>query len=84
MHIYDSVQKKKLPFEPIKANEASIYVCGPTVYDDAHLGHARSSLAFDLRSRTLRAHGYQVTMGKRVAEIEDKIIKKVEAAGRSM
>jgi len=84
MHIYDSVQKKKLPFEPIKANEASIYVCGPTVYDDAHLGHARSSLAFDLLSRTLKAHGYTVTMGKNFTDIDDKIIKKVEATGKSM
>ena len=45
MHIYDSVKKQKLPFEPIVPRKASIYVCGPTVYDDAHLGHARSSLS---------------------------------------
>ena len=63
MQIFDSVHKKKLPFEPIRPNEASIYVCGPTVYDDAHLGHARSALAFDLLSRTLRALGYKVIMG---------------------
>jgi cysteinyl-tRNA synthetase len=84
MHIYDSVQKTKLPFEPIKAGEASIYVCGPTVYDDAHLGHARSSLAFDLLSRTLKALKYKVTMGKNFTDIDDKIIKKVEETGKSM
>jgi len=84
MHIYDSVQKKKVPFEPIKKGEASIYVCGPTVYDDAHLGHARSSLAFDLLSRTLRALNYKVTMGKNFTDIDDKIIKKVEETGKSM
>ena len=84
MHIYDSVQKTKLPFEPIKAGEASIYVCGPTVYDDAHLGHARSSLAFDLLSRTLKAEKYKVTMGKNFTDIDDKIIKKVEETGKSM
>ncbi len=84
MHIYDSVQKTKVPFEPIKENEASIYVCGPTVYDDAHLGHARSSLAFDLLSRTLRALGYKVTLAKNFTDIDDKIIKKVEEAGKSM
>ncbi|MEA1880298.1 MAG: cysteine--tRNA ligase [Campylobacterota bacterium] len=84
MHIYDSVQKKKLPFEPIFTNKASIYVCGPTVYDDAHLGHARSSLAFDLLSRTLKAHNYEVTMGKNFTDIDDKIIKKVEETGKSM
>lgn len=84
MHIYDSVQKTKLPFEPIRKGEASIYICGPTVYDDAHLGHARSSLSFDLLSRTLKALGYKVTLGKNFTDIDDKIIKKVEATGRSM
>jgi cysteinyl-tRNA synthetase len=84
MYIYDSVKKTKLPFEPILPNKASIYVCGPTVYDDAHLGHARSSLAFDLLSRTLKAHNYAVTMGKNFTDIDDKIIKKVEETGKSM
>ena len=84
MHIYDSTKKTKLPFEPIREGEASIYVCGPTVYDDAHLGHARSSLAFDLLFRTLKALGYKVTMGKNFTDIDDKIIKKVEATGKSM
>lgn len=84
MHIYDSVQKTKLPFEPIREGEASIYVCGPTVYDDAHLGHARSSLAFDLLSRTLKALNYKVTMGKNFTDIDDKIIKKVEETGKNM
>jgi len=84
MHIYDSVQKTKLPFDPIRKGEASIYVCGPTVYDDAHLGHARSSLAFDLLSRTLKALNYKVTMGKNFTDIDDKIIKKVEETGKNM
>ncbi len=84
MYIYDSVKKTKLPFEPIRPNKASIYVCGPTVYDDAHLGHARSALAFDLLVRTLKAHGYEVTLAKNFTDIDDKIIKKVEATGKSM
>ncbi len=84
MNIYDSIQKTKLPFEPIKKGEASIYVCGPTVYDDAHLGHARSSLVFDLLSRTLRAEGYKVTMAKNFTDIDDKIIKKVKESGESI
>ena len=84
MQLYDSVKKTKVPFEPIHTAEASIYVCGPTVYDDAHLGHARSSLAFDLLSRTLKALGYKVTMAKNFTDIDDKIIKKVEATGKSM
>jgi len=84
MYIFDSVIKTKRPFEPIKPNEASIYVCGPTVYDDAHLGHARSALAFDLLRRTLEALGFKVTMGKNFTDIDDKIIKKVEETGKSM
>jgi cysteinyl-tRNA synthetase len=84
MYIYDSVKKTKLHFEPLKSKEASIYVCGPTVYDDAHLGHARSSLAFDLLKRTLTAQGYKVTMAKNFTDIDDKIIKKVEESGKSM
>jgi len=84
MQLYDSVQKTKVPFEPIREGEASIYVCGPTVYDDAHLGHARSSLAFDLLSRTLKALNYKVTMGKNFTDIDDKIIKKVEETGKPM
>ena len=84
MNIYDSVKKTKLPFKPISPNKASIYVCGPTVYDDAHLGHARSSLSFDLLARTLKALGYEVTMGKNFTDIDDKIIKKVQATGESL
>ena len=84
MQLYDSVQKRKLPFEPIHPNEASIYICGPTVYDDAHLGHARSALAFDLLVRTLTAHGYSVTLAKNFTDIDDKIIKKVEQTGKSI
>jgi len=84
MYIYDSVKKTKLPFEPITPREASIYICGPTVYDDAHLGHARSSLSFDLLSRTLTALRYRVTMGKNFTDIDDKIIKKVQKSGKSL
>ena len=84
MRIYDSIQKTKLPFESILPRKASIYVCGPTVYDDAHLGHARSSLSFDLLARTLKALRYEVTMGKNFTDIDDKIIKKVQESGKSL
>ncbi|MBU1669117.1 cysteine--tRNA ligase [bacterium] len=84
MYIYDSVKKTKLPFEPMVPQKASIYVCGPTVYDDAHLGHARSSLSFDLLVRTLKALRYEVTMGKNFTDIDDKIIKKVQETGQNL
>jgi len=76
MVIFDSVKKAKVPFEPVRDNEARIYVCGPTVYDDAHLGHARSAVAFDLLRRTLTALGYKVTFARNITDIDDKIIAK--------
>ncbi len=84
MVIYDSATKQKREFEPIHPGKASIYACGPTVYDDAHLGHARSALSFDLLSRTLRALGYDVTLAKNFTDIDDKIINKMNETGKSM
>ncbi|CAA6805360.1 MAG: Cysteinyl-tRNA synthetase (EC [uncultured Sulfurovum sp.] len=84
MHIYDSVQKTKLPFKSIVPHKASIYICGPTVYDDSHLGHARSSLSFDLLARTLKALNYEVIVAKNFTDIDDKIIKKVHETGQSL
>ena len=76
MHIFDSVQKTKRKFEPLVEGKVSLYVCGPTVYDDAHLGHAKSALVFDLLCRVLRANGYEVTYARNITDIDDKIIKK--------
>ncbi len=82
--LYDTAQRRKRPFEPIRENEASIYVCGPTVYDDAHLGHARSALAFDLLKRMLLASGFKVTLAKNYTDIDDKIIKKLAETGKNL
>ena len=76
MYIYDSVQKTKRLFKPLHVGKASLYVCGPTVYDDAHLGHAKSALVFDLLTRVLKANGYEVTYARNITDIDDKIIKK--------
>lgn len=84
MKIYDTRAKKKLEFIPLKDKAARIYVCGPTVYDDAHLGHARSSIAFDLLCRTLKALGYDVLFVKNFTDIDDKIIKKAKDSGISV
>ncbi|DAB33354.1 MAG TPA: cysteine--tRNA ligase, partial [Sulfurospirillum sp. UBA12182] len=84
MTIYDSVQRKKVEFVPIQPNLAKIYVCGPTVYDDAHLGHARSAIAFDLLRRTLKGLGYKVLFVKNFTDIDDKIIKKMQESGKSL
>ncbi|WP_457560124.1 cysteine--tRNA ligase [Caminibacter sp.] len=84
MKIYDSHLKQKVDFKPIKDDEVRIYVCGPTVYDDAHLGHARSSISFDLLRRTFEALGYKVTFVKNFTDIDDKIIKKMNETGKSL
>jgi cysteinyl-tRNA synthetase len=76
MFIYDSVQKIKRQFEPLIEGKVSLYVCGPTVYDDAHLGHAKSALVFDLLTRVLEAQGYTVTFARNITDIDDKIINK--------
>ncbi len=82
--LYDSVQKEKVLFSPIKEGEVSIYICGPTVYDDAHLGHARSALSFDLLKRTLQELGYKVTLAKNFTDIDDKIINKMQESNKSL
>ncbi len=81
MYIYNSVSKTKEKFEPLIAGKVSLYVCGPTVYDDAHLGHAKSALVFDMLRRVLEANGYDVTFARNITDIDDKIIKKATENG---
>ncbi len=83
MILYDSVQKTKLPFEPLQEGKVSLYVCGPTVYDEAHLGHAKSALVFDLLRRVLEAEGYEVMFARNITDIDDKIINKAQQLGIS-
>ncbi len=84
MYIYDSVKKEKREFIPLQEGKVSLYVCGPTVYDDAHLGHAKSALVFDLLTRVLRANGYDVTYARNITDIDDKIIKKAQEQKREI
>ncbi len=84
LHLFDSVKKEKILFEPILNNDVKVYVCGPTVYDDAHLGHARSAIAFDLLHRVLKANNYNVTMTKNFTDIDDKIIKKMKETKQTL
>lgn len=84
LHIYDSVKKEKIEFNPIVEGKVKIYVCGPTVYDDSHLGHARSAIAFDLLHRVLKANNYEVIMTKNFTDIDDKIIKKMHDTSKSL
>ncbi|MDQ7067901.1 MAG: cysteine--tRNA ligase [Sulfurimonas sp.] len=84
MFIYDSVTKEKRKFIPLQEGKATLYVCGPTVYDDAHLGHAKSALVFDLLTRVLTANGLDVTYARNITDIDDKIIKKAIAQDRDI
>ena len=82
--LFDSVKKQKLLFKPQIDGQVTIYVCGPTVYDNAHLGHARSAIVFDLLHRILKANGYDVTIAKNFTDVDDKIIKKIKISGKSL
>ena len=84
MNIFDSIKKEKIQFKPIKEGEVSIYVCGPTVYDNAHIGHAKSALTFDLLSRVLTEEGYKVTLARNFTDIDDKIINKSKETGKTI
>lgn len=81
MRIFDSKTKEKVE---ITEDDIRLYVCGPTVYDDAHLGHARSAVAFDLLVRTLRTLGKKVTFARNITDIDDKILKKMNEEGKSL
>ncbi|NLU34578.1 MAG: cysteine--tRNA ligase [Wolinella succinogenes] len=82
--IFDSVKREKVEFIPLKKGEVSLYVCGPTVYDDSHLGHARSAIAFDLLRRLMEFEGYRVRFVKNFTDIDDKIIKKSLESGEEI
>ena len=85
MKIYDSAHKEKLDFIPAnEPNTVNIYVCGPTVYDDAHLGHARSSISFDLLRRVLCELGFSVKFARNYTDIDDKILHKMTTTGKSL
>ncbi len=84
MYIFDSVKKEKVEFVSLVPNAVTMYVCGPTVYDDAHLGHARSALSFDMLFRTLKSLGYSVNFIRNFTDVDDKIIKKMQKSGKSL
>ncbi|MES2182454.1 MAG: cysteine--tRNA ligase [Pseudomonadota bacterium] len=76
LKIYNTLAREKQVFTPIVAGKVSMYVCGMTVYDYCHLGHARVMVVFDMVSRWLRTSGYDVTYVRNITDIDDKIIKR--------
>lgn len=79
--IYNSLTRRKEKFEPIEPGKARMYVCGVTVYDYCHIGHARMILVFDMVARYLRFRGYEVNYARNITDIDDKIINRALANG---
>ena len=73
---YNSLTNQKEDFVPIREGEVGMYVCGMTVYDNCHLGHARAMMAFDILARYLRYQGYKVNFIRNITDIDDKIIER--------
>ncbi|MED5297398.1 MAG: cysteine--tRNA ligase [Pseudomonadota bacterium] len=84
MQIYNTLTRTKEVFTPIEPGKVRMYVCGMTVYDFCHLGHARVMVAFDVISRYLRHRGYDVTYVRNITDIDDKILRRAEENGESI
>ncbi len=84
LSLYNTLTRQKEIFTPIEAGKARMYVCGMTVYDYCHLGHARVMVVFDMVSRWLRASGLDVTYVRNITDIDDKIIKRATENGESL
>jgi len=72
IQLHDTLQGKKVPFEPLREGEVTMYLCGPTVYNYAHIGNARPAVVFDLLARVLRRH-YKLTFARNITDVDDKI-----------
>jgi cysteinyl-tRNA synthetase len=79
MKIYNTLTRTKEDFKPIKKGRVGMYVCGPTVYDEPHIGHARSAYIFEYVRRYLRYRDFKVTLVKNITDVDDKIITKARA-----
>lgn len=76
LHIFNTLTRKKQLFTPIEPGKVGLYVCGITIYDHCHVGHARTYVAFDVINRYLRYSGYDVTYVRNITDVDDKIIKR--------
>ena len=81
LRIHNSLTRRVEPFEPIEPGHVRMYVCGMTVYDLCHIGHARMMVAFDVVYRWLRAQGWRVTYVRNITDIDDKIIRRALERG---
>jgi cysteinyl-tRNA synthetase len=84
LRIYNTLSRQKEVFQALHPPQVTMYVCGMTVYDFCHAGHARSMVAFDVVQRWLRVSGYQVRYARNITDIDDKIIKRAVENGESI
>lgn len=84
LKLHNTLSRSKQVFEPITAKKVSMYVCGMTVYDFCHLGHARVMVVFDMVARWFRTSGYEVTYVRNITDIDDKIIKRAQENNESI
>ncbi len=82
LRLYNTANKKKELFHPLEEGKVGIYVCGVTVYDLCHIGHARSAIVFDVLVRYLRAKGLDVTYVRNFTDVDDKIIERANKLGK--
>lgn len=83
MLVYNSQKHRKQELEPIEPGKIRMYVCGPTVYDQIHIGNARTFLSFDVIRRYLMYKGFEVTFAQNLTDVDDKIINRANEEGRS-
>ena len=81
LRIYNTLTKRKEEFQPLKEGKVGMYVCGVTVYDFSHIGHARAAVVFDIIFRYLKYKGYEVTYVRNYTDVDDKIINKANDEG---
>jgi cysteinyl-tRNA synthetase len=84
LRIHDSMSGEKVAFQPLEPGHVRMYVCGITVYDYCHVGHARSQIVFDVVRRWLLASGYRVTYVRNITDVDDKIIQRAAERGESI
>ena len=84
LQIYNSLTRKKEPLMPLTPGKLRMYVCGMTVYDYCHVGHARVMVVFDMVARYLRTRGFDVTYIRNITDIDDKIIKRAAENGEDI
>ena len=81
LRVYNTLTREKSAFNPIEEGKVRMYVCGPTVYDSAHVGHAMSSIVFDVIRRYLEYRGFQVRHVMNYTDVDDKVIKRANELG---